>query len=93
MRYNVELYITHQRIEQVGKTQAFEWASFEAWYKALQGAKPQRSLLLDRTEIDEHEIGGPHAYKIRFSFLIDAANVAANVAKDTSSALESPKQP
>ena len=71
MRYNVELYVMRRRIEQVGKTEAFEWASFEAWYKALQATNPKRSLLLDRTEVDEYEIGGPHAYKIRFFFIID----------------------
>lgn len=71
MKYNVELYITRRRVEQVGKDQAFEWSSFEAWYKTLQETKPKRSLLLDRTEVDEYEDGSLHAYKIRYFFSVD----------------------
>lgn len=72
MEYNVELYIARRKIEQIGKSQAFEWALFEAWYRTFQGAKPKRSIRLVSTEVDEYEEGGPHAYKVRYLFLVDS---------------------
>lgn len=72
MRYNVELYIARRKIEQIGKDQAFEWALFEAWYRTFQGAKPKRSVQLVSTDVDECEIGGLFAYKIRYLFLVDS---------------------